>query len=143
IAETHTRSGMIRSTCLMEPGDSGGPVFDLEGRVIGIHSRINVVLEDNFEIPVDQFHRYWSALNTARSYSRNELPEEDKIYAPPGETPQTFETLGNLGGYFSDLESRLDKTSLLVTSRLGADTVTALGTLFSLEDLVPAKVDRK
>ena len=33
--------GHIHNTCLMEPGDSGGGLFDLEGRVIGIHSYIH------------------------------------------------------------------------------------------------------
>ncbi len=41
IAETLSPSNaMIRSTCLMEPGDSGGPLFDQTGNVIGVNTAI-------------------------------------------------------------------------------------------------------
>ena len=36
IAELYSPGeGHTQSTCLMEPGDSGGPLFDVKGRVIG------------------------------------------------------------------------------------------------------------
>ena len=36
-------------------GDSGGPVFDLNGKVIGINSRIQPSLKGNFHVPIDVF----------------------------------------------------------------------------------------
>ena len=41
--------------CSLIGGDSGGPLFDLEGRLIGVHSRIGVDVDDNMHVPVDVF----------------------------------------------------------------------------------------
>ena len=65
------RPGMLQSTALMEPGDSGGPLFDLDGRVIGIHSRITNGMEQNFEVPIDTFKKFWSELNREKTFSRS------------------------------------------------------------------------
>lgn len=71
------RSGHFRSTCLMEPGDSGGPVFDLLGRVIGIHSAIDKGLDVNYEVPVDAFRDYWTSLLAPVNY--RQLPAKDSV----------------------------------------------------------------
>lgn len=71
--------GFIVSTCAMEPGDSGGPLFDELGRVIGIHSRIDVAEKINYEVPVDLYRKYWTALNTVEDYAS--LPSEDNFSA--------------------------------------------------------------
>ena len=34
----------LRSDCPLVGGDSGGPLFDMHGRVVGIHSRIGNLL---------------------------------------------------------------------------------------------------
>ncbi|MDB4694962.1 trypsin-like peptidase domain-containing protein [bacterium] len=61
--------GMLQSTALMEPGDSGGALFDLHGRVIGIHSRIGRSMNQNFEVPIDVYKKYWNELNAERSFT--------------------------------------------------------------------------
>lgn len=65
---------MLQSTALMEPGDSGGPLFDLQGRVIGIHSRIGQSMTRNFEVPVDTFKKYWNELNREKSFTQSGPP---------------------------------------------------------------------
>ena len=65
------RKGMLQTSALMEPGDSGGPLFDLDGRVVGIHSRIQGGMEQNFEVPVDTFKKFWNELNREKSFSRS------------------------------------------------------------------------
>ncbi|MEO1992317.1 MAG: trypsin-like peptidase domain-containing protein [Pirellulales bacterium] len=65
---------MLQSTALMEPGDSGGPLFDLQGRVIGIHSRIGRSMERNYEIPVDTFKKFWSELNREQTFTQSGPP---------------------------------------------------------------------
>ena len=62
---------MLQSTALMEPGDSGGPLFDLNGRVIGIHSRITEGMEQNFEVPIDTFKKFWNELNREKGFTHS------------------------------------------------------------------------
>ena len=66
--------GMLQSTALMEPGDSGGALFDLQGRVIGIHSRIGQSMSRNFEVPIDSFKKFWSELNREKSFTQSGPP---------------------------------------------------------------------
>ena len=40
-------------------GDSGGPLFDFEGRLIAIHSRVSQKPDQNFHVPVESFHSNW------------------------------------------------------------------------------------
>ena len=56
------RSAAIVTDCALVGGDSGGPLFDLEGRVIGIHSRIGGSLQSNIHVPVDQFRKDYDRL---------------------------------------------------------------------------------
>ncbi|HMI03881.1 MAG TPA: trypsin-like peptidase domain-containing protein [Pedobacter sp.] len=68
ITDLKNKWGFIQSTCIMEPGDSGGPLFDHLGRVVALHSAIGISEDENYEIPVDIYRRYWTALNTPQIY---------------------------------------------------------------------------
>lgn len=52
----------FRSDCTVSGGDSGGPLFDLEGRVIGIHSNISMNVSENRHVPIGVFHEDWERL---------------------------------------------------------------------------------
>ena len=43
-------------------GDSGGPLFDLNGQLIGIHSRVGKVKGENMHVPMSNFVENWQAL---------------------------------------------------------------------------------
>ena len=43
-------------------GDSGGPLFDMHGSVIGIHSRIGGKVSSNVHVPIDTYHETWTKL---------------------------------------------------------------------------------
>ncbi len=53
---------LIRTDCALVGGDSGGPLFDLDGKVIGIHSRIGDRMTINLHVPVDTYRTSWDRL---------------------------------------------------------------------------------
>jgi serine protease Do len=57
--------GMLQSDCPLLGGDSGGPLFDLNGNIIGIHSRIGARAILNLHVPATLFLRDWDRLTTA------------------------------------------------------------------------------
>jgi serine protease Do len=52
----------INSDCTIMGGDSGGPLFDLQGRVIGISSTCGNSVLENRHVAIDRFQRYWDRL---------------------------------------------------------------------------------
>lgn len=52
----------LQSDCILIGGDSGGPLFDLNGRLIAIHSRVGPQLVVNMHVGIDVFHEKWDAL---------------------------------------------------------------------------------
>jgi serine protease Do len=52
----------MQTDCTLLGGDSGGPLFDLSGRVIGIHTSISATAEDNFHVPITTFAETWTRL---------------------------------------------------------------------------------
>ncbi len=55
-------STFINTDCALVGGDSGGPLFDMEGKVIGIHSRIGPTIASNMHVPVDTYRETWDRL---------------------------------------------------------------------------------
>jgi serine protease Do len=54
--------GALYSDCTLIGGDSGGPLFDLQGQVIGIHSSIGGSLSTNRHAAVDSFRTHWDRM---------------------------------------------------------------------------------
>ncbi len=52
----------LKTDCTLVGGDSGGPLFDLNGKLVGIHSKIGVFLEYNMHVPIDAFRPDWDQL---------------------------------------------------------------------------------
>jgi serine protease Do len=67
------RTDTIQSDCKLLGGDSGGPLFDMRGRVIGIHSRIGAGEDENFHVTVRAFHRDWEKM-VAGEYLKEKSP---------------------------------------------------------------------
>ncbi|RFZ85225.1 PDZ domain-containing protein [Mucilaginibacter terrenus] len=74
-----TEQGMIQSSCKMEPGDSGGPLFNVAGQVIGLHSAIDIPEDINFDVPVDIYRRYWSSLKIPVTYDAFPMTKDSLI----------------------------------------------------------------
>ncbi len=52
----------IMSDCVLVGGDSGGPLFDMHGQVIGINSRIGGSVTANVHVPIDTYRDTWPKL---------------------------------------------------------------------------------
>jgi len=58
----------LRTDCALIGGDSGGPLFDLSGNLIAIHSRIGNDVEENLHIPIDNYSNSWDRLAAGDSW---------------------------------------------------------------------------
>lgn len=52
----------LQTTATIVGGDSGGPLYDLDGKVVGIHSRIMFTVDANYQVPIDKFQAEWARL---------------------------------------------------------------------------------
>jgi serine protease Do len=52
----------FQSDCILIGGDSGGPLFDLTGKLVGIHSRVGQQLQMNMHVPMSEFVKNWDAM---------------------------------------------------------------------------------
>ena len=60
---------LIRTDCTLVGGDSGGPLFDLDGKVIGIHSRIGgASITENVHVPIDTYRQTWDRLAASQNW---------------------------------------------------------------------------
>ena len=52
----------IQSDCMLIGGDSGGPLFNMEGELVGIHSRVGTSREQSLHVPIREFQAHWEEL---------------------------------------------------------------------------------
>lgn len=52
----------FQSDCMLIGGDSGGPLFDLSGKLVGIHSRVGQQLQVNMHVPMTEFIANWDGM---------------------------------------------------------------------------------
>ena len=52
----------FQSDCMLIGGDSGGPLFDLSGKLVGIHSRVGQQAQVNMHVPLAEFIANWDGL---------------------------------------------------------------------------------
>ena len=71
------RASVIQTDCTIIGGDSGGPLFDLDGRVVGIHSRISNSLRQNFHVPISIYEQDWDRLAGGEIWNR--LPKRNAL----------------------------------------------------------------
>ena len=58
----------VMTDCTLVGGDSGGPLFDLDGNVVAIHSRIGPSTLNNMHTPSDTYVETWDRLVKAESW---------------------------------------------------------------------------
>ncbi len=64
----HKTRDAIVTDCTLVGGDSGGPLLDMSGKVIGIHSRIGDELKENLHVPVNTYRQTWDRLVSGEAW---------------------------------------------------------------------------
>ena len=59
---------IVQTDCELVGGDSGGPLFDAGGQVIGINSRIGEETDKNFHVPISAYSESWDRLIASESF---------------------------------------------------------------------------
>jgi serine protease Do len=59
----------VVSDAVLVGGDSGGPLFNLEGKLVGIHSRIGNSTASNMHVPIDKVSTVWDRLAAGEEWS--------------------------------------------------------------------------
>jgi serine protease Do len=76
------RNDLICTDGTLVGGDSGGPLFDLDGKVVGIHSEIGETLDQNRHVPTEKFKDEW-----------DRMARGDILYYRRGSTPESTATV--------------------------------------------------
>jgi serine protease Do len=63
----------LTTDCTLIGGDSGGPLFDLEGRVVGINSSIGMSLTNNNHAGIDGFRTDWDRLIAGEAWGQLQM----------------------------------------------------------------------
>lgn len=63
----------LTTDCELIGGDSGGPLFDLDGRVVGINSSIGEALDNNNHAGIDGFREDWERLLAGETWGELRL----------------------------------------------------------------------
>jgi len=56
------KDSTVQSDCSLIGGDSGGPLFDLNGHLVAIHSRVGQRTPENMHVPMREFVKNWDAM---------------------------------------------------------------------------------
>lgn len=72
----------VITDCSIVLGDSGGPLFDLEGRVIGIHSMITSLIIENRHAAIDAWNRDWDRFVEGASWGRLRNYDNQLVESP-------------------------------------------------------------
>lgn len=129
----------MQTDCRLLGGDSGGPLFNLNGEVIAIHSRISQQADENFHIPIETFVSNWDFFMTDEFYNAQKLEEGGFLGVASSLAPEGLTILGIVEGSAAEkfgllegdilraldgepLDSR-EKLAILVSNKSPDDTV--------------------
>jgi serine protease Do len=63
----------LTTDCTLIGGDSGGPLFDLDGKIIGINSSIGLSLTNNNHAGIDGFRQDWDRLVAGEAWGQLQM----------------------------------------------------------------------
>ncbi len=78
----------IVTDCTIMGGDSGGALFDLEGKVIGVASRCDDSLTMNISVPIDCYHDHWDRLVKGDNFNSRSTTVANLALEPDEDTDE-------------------------------------------------------
>lgn len=90
---------LLQTDCTLIGGDSGGPLFNMNGEVIGIHSRIGPSTSWNFHIPVSAFQNDWEKLVSGEMWGAKPLGQNAVLGVNGVNTDQGCKVVGVTRGF--------------------------------------------
>ncbi|QDU10461.1 S1C family serine protease [Gimesia aquarii] len=90
---------LIQTDCTLIGGDSGGPLFNMSGDVIGIHSRIGPSTSWNFHIPASAFQNDWEKLVSGDMWGAKPLGQNAVLGVNGVNTDQGCKVVGVTRGF--------------------------------------------
>jgi len=73
---------VISTDCTLVGGDSGGPLFNMRGEVVAIHSRIGRRITENFHVPISTYHETRERLVAGEEWG-GPLDFDERVEARP------------------------------------------------------------
>ncbi len=84
----------IVTDCALIGGDSGGPLFDIAGRLIAVHSRIGNDVAENLHVPIDHYGKSWDRM--LNSVAWGFLPGFRPVLGLTGSSSSTIAQIGEV-----------------------------------------------
>jgi serine protease Do len=81
----------VTTDCTLIGGDSGGPLFNMQGEVVGIHSRIGGALTANLHVPVNTYVEEWDRLVKGDHWGH--IPGQEPFLGVQGDADRTDATI--------------------------------------------------
>lgn len=143
-------NGMLQTSCLMMPGDSGGPLFNLHGKVIGINCEIGVPTDANFHVSVTSFQENWTKLLDSEEWDgrRNGRNSRARAKAAPKPTTVTDEGILLTGGLealrqgFKVAAEQYSGAVVRIRSARGEELLSTLGLVVAKDGWIVSKSSR-
>ena len=143
--------GFLQTSCIMMPGDSGGPLFNMEGKLIGINSRISRNINENCFAPVDKIKKNWEKLvkgdffnkgensrNTFNSWGHYETSSEEQTKG----SQNPFVLAKGKDGLIEVLNAygkKISKSVVDISSRLNGKSIDVYGCIVNSKGLIISK----
>jgi serine protease Do len=121
----------LQSDSRLLGGDSGGPLFNFDGEIIAIHSRISEKSDQNFHVPIECFHTNWEFYRTGEILTFNKLVDMGFLGVGCEKTDAGLIVLNVIKGSAADRIGLVKNDLLLTVDGEKLDSVEELTILIS------------